>query len=295
MRKIRIATRSSRLALIQAAYFQEALRKSGRESELVTIESLGDINKDAPIRSMDSVGVFASTLNESVLDGDVDIAVHSAKDIQTFLPEGIEVSAVLPRGPVEDILISKKSLKELSPGSTVGTSSLRRKMELEFLRPDLKVKDIRGNIDTRISKYLKGEYDAIIIAEAAYKRLDLNEEHYVLGMEDFPPAANQGIIAATSRTDSEFAELMHHVTDQNTLIAFRVERSVLSALRLSCNDPVSVYAGVMDINRLSVRFYSKSGRSLKDFTSTVRNETDAIEFALSLRKKIPVEFGYRWE
>ncbi|EQD58428.1 Tetrapyrrole biosynthesis, hydroxymethylbilane synthase, partial [mine drainage metagenome] len=144
------------------------------------VETPGDRDREAPIYTMGGTGVFVSTLNEKILSGEIDVAVHSAKDIPTSIPGDIEIAGVLERGPVEDLLVSRAPLERIPKGSVVGTSSLRRSHEILFARPDLKVKSIRGNVDTRIRKYVEGQYDAIILAKAAYDRLGLDENAYVL-------------------------------------------------------------------------------------------------------------------
>jgi hydroxymethylbilane synthase len=295
MTRIRVGTRGSKLALIQTRMFTELLASYGIESEIIEVETAGDVNTDTPIYEMGGTGVFVSELNRQIVEKKIDVAVHSAKDIPTVLPENVEIAGALRRGSVEDILISKTSLEKLKPGSVIGTSSLRRIHEIRFFRPDLSVKSIRGNIDTRIQKYRNGEYDAIMMAKAAYERLELKENAYTMDVRSFPPAANQGIIAITAAKGSEHSSMLRRVSDPAALSELFLERSVLSELELSCNDPVAVLARGGNPARLFVRVYSLSGREYKDFESSVMNDQVASEFTSAIRKKIPGTFGYVWK
>lgn len=295
MTRIRVGTRGSKLALIQARMVTDLLKSSGIETEIIEVETAGDINKDAPIYEMGGTGVFVSALNRQIVEGKIDIAVHSAKDIPTVIPEEVEIAGALRRGAVGDVLISKTPLDKLRPGSVVGTSSLRRIHEIKFFRPDLSVKSIRGNIETRIQKYMDGQYDAVMMAKAAYDRLNLKENAYTLDVRSFPPAANQGIIAITAASGSAHSSMLRKISDHVALTELFLERSVLSELGLSCNDPVAVLARGDQPASLFVRIYSLAGREYKDFESSVMNDEDASEFARSLRKKIPETFGYRWK
>ena len=295
MTRIRVGTRGSRLALIQARMVTDLLTSSGIENEIIEVETAGDINKDAPIYEMGGTGVFVSALNKQIVEGKIDIAVHSAKDIPTVIPEEVEIAGALRRGAVEDVLISKTPLDKLRPGSVVGTSSLRRIHEIKFFRPDLSVKSIRGNIETRVQKYKDGQYDAVMMAKAAFDRLKIQENAFTLDIRSFPPAANQGIIAVTAAIGSEYSLILRKISDQATLSVLFLERSVLSELELSCNDPVAVLARGSNPARLFVRVYSLAGREYKDFESSVMNDKEAAEFSSGLRKKIPETFGYRWK
>jgi hydroxymethylbilane synthase len=295
MARIRVGTRGSKLALIQTRMVTDLLTSYGIETDIIEIETEGDFNRNDPIYEMGGTGVFVSALNKQIVEKKIDIAVHSAKDIPTVLPDRVEIAGALKRGSVEDILISKIPLDKLSPGSVVGTSSLRRIHEIKFFRPDLLVKSIRGNIETRVQKYKEGQYDAVMMAKAAYERLDIKENSYTLDVHSFPPAANQGIIAITAAKGSEHSSMLRTVSDHAAMTDLVMERSVLSELSLSCNDPVAVLARGSNPARLFVRVYSLSGREYKDFESAVMNIQDASEFARGLKMRIPRTFGYRWK
>lgn len=295
MNLVRIGTRNSKLARIQTDMVADVLRRSGIDAKIIEIETAGDIDKESPISSMGGTGVFVSALNEQIINGSIDIAVHSAKDIPTILPDNVVIAGAIARGPVEDMLISEVPLERIEPGSVVGTSSMRRSLELKFIRSDLTVKSIRGNIETRVRKYREGQYDAIIMAKAAYDRLNITENAYELDVHSFPPAANQGIIAVTALSGSEHALTLKKLSDQNALSELYLERSILSELKLSCNDPVAVLARGTNPARIFVRVYSLVGRGYKDFETSVSSVKEGSAFARSLKEKIPEGFGYRWK
>lgn len=296
MSSIRIGTRGSRLALIQAEMFRLAIERSGYSTEIVEIESEGDRDKTSPLREIKKKGVFSSTLNDMVLAKDVDIAVHSAKDLPTFLPEEIRVAGVLPRGPPEDILVSPMNFSELPSNSCIGTSSFRRKIEIQNHRPDLTVKDIRGNIETRIRKVSSGEYDAVMIAHAAFKRLELEDKHEIMSISEFPPAPNQGIIAATAIPGTIGFSAASDVSDRNTMRHFLIEKAVLESMKFSCDDPVSVYSHTEKGRvRIALRIYSLSGTEYMDFATFLEGDlASAVTFAEKTKNKIPVSYGYKW-
>lgn len=295
MNLVRIGTRNSKLARIQTDMVADVLRRSGIDAKIIEIETAGDIDKESPISSMGGTGVFVSALNEQIINGSIDIAVHSAKDIPTILPDNVVIAGAIARGPVEDMLISEVPLERIEPGSVVGTSSMRRSLELKFIRSDLTVKSIRGNIETRVRKYREGQYDAIIMAKAAYDRLNITENAYELDVHSFPPAANQGIIAVTALSGSEHALTLKKLSDQNALSELYLERSILSELKLSCNDPVAVLARGTNTARIFVRVYSLVGRGYKDFETSVSSVKEGSAFARGLKEKIPEGFGYRWK
>ena len=152
MRALRIGTRRSKLALIQANMYGSALEKAGYRTEIVEVESAGDRDRTSPLRDIKGRGVYSSELNERIVAGEIDLAVHSAKDLPTFLPEEVEIVGVLPRGSAGDVFVSDYTHSSIPPQSVVGTSSLRRRVEMLSRRQDLLIKDIRGNIETRIGK-----------------------------------------------------------------------------------------------------------------------------------------------
>ena len=294
MINLRIGSRGSKLALIQANMLKDHLASSGVNCTIVTIETMGDIDKTTPISSMKSVGVFVSELNDRILSGEIDAAVHSAKDIPTFLPESIEISSVLKRGEVSDVLVAEHPLREIESGQVIGTSSVRREYELRNIRPDLKVSSIRGNIDTRISKVLRGDYAGVIVAKAAIERMQYKGNYFDLDLFTFPPAANQGIIATTARKNSEAASILKKTTDSNTNLIMSMERTILEKMHLSCNDPVSIYISGNEEKNAFIRVYSLNSHDFLERSSLVKDLKDLDSFIDDVRNSIPESYGYKW-
>ncbi len=294
MINLRIGSRGSKLALIQANMLKDHLASFGINCTIVTIETAGDIDRTTPISRMKSVGVFVSELNDRILSGEIDAAVHSAKDIPTFLPESIEISSVLKRWDASDVLVSEHPLSEIEPGQVIGTSSVRREYELKNIRTDLKVSSIRGNIDTRISRVLKGDYAGVIVAKAAIERMQYKGKYFDLDLSAFPPAANQGIIATTAKKNSETAKILKKTTDINTHTIMSMERMVLEKMHLSCNDPVSVYISGDKEKNAFIRVYSLNGHEYIERSTVVKDLKDLERFIDDIRKSIPESYGYKW-
>lgn len=239
--KIRIAARGSKLSRIQVNKVEDALAKLGIESEFVEVKTKADIFQNEPLSKLGK-GVFEKEVNQTVLEGKADIAVHSMKDILSEISEGLEIYAVLPRDSPFDALVSNRSIFELESNSTVGTSSIRRKNYLNFYRKDLLVKDLRGNIDTRLRKYLNKEYDAIIIAEASLLRLRENIPYYRLDPYLFTPEANQGIIVVIGRKkDENLKKIFENINDNETLVVALAERKAISIAGGGCHSPIGVF------------------------------------------------------
>jgi hydroxymethylbilane synthase len=196
MKAIRVGTRGSRLAIAQTEIALAALRKANLSArfEVITISTKGDVDK-RPLFTMDEKGIFEKEVNEAVKNGQVDFAVHSLKDIPSDLSDDLVVACIPKRASPNDVLVNDKGrkLEELAPGSTIGTSSLRRAVQLVKLRPDLNVKPIRGNVETRVKKVISGEYDAVVLAEAGLTRIGMKDvivERF--GVGEFVPAPGQG-------------------------------------------------------------------------------------------------------
>ena len=294
MINLRIGSRGSKLALIQANMLKDHLASFGINCTIVTIETAGDIDRTTPISRMKSVGVFVSELNDRILSGEIDAAVHSAKDIPTFLPESIEISSVLKRWDASDVLVSEHPLSEIEPGQVIGTSSVRREYELKNIRTDLKVSSIRGNIDTRISRVLKGDYAGVIVAKTAIERMQYKGKYFDLDLSAFPPAANQGIIATTAKKNSETTKILKKTTDINTHTIMSMERMVLEKMHLSCNDPVSVYISGDKEKNAFIRVYSLNGHEYIERSTVVKDLKDLERFIDDIRKSIPESYGYKW-
>jgi len=244
---IRIATRKSALALWQANHVQALLREThpGIEIELVKIVTKGDRIIDRPLAEIGGKGLFLKELESALLEGDADLAVHSMKDVPAEMPPGLVLDAVLPRANPYDALVSRggRLLADLPAGSRIGTCSLRRQSMLLALRPDLVVKELRGNVDTRLRKLDEGQYDAIILACAGLQRLGLGERiTETLSGPGWLPASTQGIIGLQCRIDdAETRALIAPLADQKTAVVAFAERAVARVLEASCQVPLAVH------------------------------------------------------
>jgi hydroxymethylbilane synthase len=246
--KIRIATRKSELALWQANHVADLLRSRYPviEVELLPMVTRGDIILDQPLAAIGGKGLFLKELEKALLAGEADIAVHSMKDVPMEQAPGLEVEVMLARANPCDawLNVSGQGLNELTAGAVVGTSSLRRQCQLRALRPELEVRDLRGNVNTRLRKLRDGEYDAIILACAGLERLGFEEAiTEVLEPPAWLPAATQGTIGIQCRSgDEAVAQLIEPLKDADAVLRTRAERHVATALQGSCQVPLAVYA-----------------------------------------------------
>jgi hydroxymethylbilane synthase len=243
--RIRIGTRGSALALWQARHVQQRLHALGHEVELRVIVTTGDRVLDRRLENVGGKGAFLKEIEEAMLAHDVDLAVHSLKDVPTVLPSGLVLCGMLERADARDALLSSGArLAELPPGARVGTTSLRRQALLGALRPDLVVEQLRGNVDTRIRRLREGRFDAILLALAGLSRLGrADEATEALDPRSFVPAPGQGAIALECREDDEslraaVAPLDHAATAR----AVGAERAFLAALGGGCNVPLGAHA-----------------------------------------------------
>ncbi len=247
---LRIATRKSPLALWQANHVRDALlaRNPGLEVELVTMTTQGDKILDTPLAKVGGKGLFVKELETGMLEGRADLAVHSMKDVPVEFPEGLGLAAILPREDPRDALISNEysSIETLPEGARVGTSSLRRQCQLRRLRPDLVVLDLRGNVNTRLAKLDKGDYDAILLAAAGVKRMGWEARiTELLVPEQFIPAIGQGAIGIEIRVnDARVQALVEALNDGQTATRIRAERSLNEALQGGCQVPIAGYSEI---------------------------------------------------
>ncbi|HEX4142684.1 MAG TPA: hydroxymethylbilane synthase [Pirellulales bacterium] len=242
-RHFRIGTRVSPLALKQAEWVAHQLTVCGARVELVPITTEGDRVKNETIGSFGGPGVFTKELQRALVDGRIDVAVHSLKDLPTDPVDGLILAAVPPREEVADVLISRDrlTLDGLRQGAAVGTGSLRRQAQLLHVRPDLMVKGIRGNVDTRLRKVAEGDFDAIVLAAAGLRRLGrASEITQLLPYEIMLPAIGQGALGIEARADdSETFSLLARLDDAATHAAVVAERALLAQLRGGCLAPVA--------------------------------------------------------
>lgn len=243
-----IGTRGSKLAILQTEKVCERLRDLGLRDELTKkrVSSLGDVITNRALYEMPSEGVFVKRLDMLLLAGKIDIAVHSMKDIPLERDEKLETSAVLPRDSPFDVLVSRYRLDDMPDGAVIGTSSVRRRFQfLNYAREKgvkVEITDIRGNVDTRIEKFRRGEYDGVILAEAGLARLDMGIEYERLDRNPFVPSPGQGIIAVVARKGSEESEILKEMDDAETRVEAEVEREVLKVIGGGCSLPAGVHA-----------------------------------------------------
>lgn len=256
--RIRLATRGSALALAQTEMAAAVLRAADPtvEVDVVEVSTQGDQDQTTSLRVLGGQGVFVGAVRQAILDGRAEAAVHSLKDVPTTPTEGLAIAAMLERGDPRDVFVGRdgRRLAELPEGALVGTSASRRIALVRALRPDLRVADIRGNVDTRIAKVNAGDYDGAILAAAGLTRLGrLSEASQLFEAEAFLPSPGQGVIALECRADDEATTaLLRAVDDMPTRAAAEAERGVLAALGTGCNLAVGAYAR-LDGDLLSVR------------------------------------------
>ncbi len=252
MTRIRIGTRGSPLALKQAEMVRTTLAGTHRlaveEIEIVPIKTTGDMRREGPFEAAGGKGIFTKEIDEALRSGRVDLAVHSAKDVQTVLPEGLTIAATLPRADSRDAFLSTRvaSLETLPRNATLGTASVRRQALALRIRPDLKISLLRGNVQTRMDKMKAGECDATILAYAGLQRLGLTAHAAaVLDPMKYPPALAQGIIAVEAKAnDGKILPLLAAINHLDSFAALIAERAFLLALDGSCRAPIAGHARI---------------------------------------------------
>jgi hydroxymethylbilane synthase len=238
-----IGSRGSQLALWQAHWIQARLEKLGEACRIEIIKTTGDKITDVALSLVGTKGLFTKEIEEALLAGSIDLAVHSLKDMPTELPDGLTLAAVPEREDARDALVGRR-LADLAPGARVGTGSLRRAAQLRALRPDLQIENIRGNVDTRLRKLDEGRYDAIVLASAGLRRLGWeNRITELFEPETMCPAVGQGALAIETRADDGAAfQIAARLEHAETRAAVTAERAVLASLGGGCQAPMGAYA-----------------------------------------------------
>jgi len=249
--KLRIGTRGSKLALWQAHFTQAALTRIGVESELIIIKTQGDLIQHLGFDKMEGKGFFTKEIEEALLRGDIDLAVHSMKDLPTQQPDGLAITAVSYRDNPADLLIIRPEavvsgkIFKLKEGAVVGTSAARRKAQLQAYRPDVTLKDIRGNVPTRLEKLRQGDFDAIFLAAAGVGRLELDMsdlEVVTLNPREFVPAPAQGVLAwQTNQDDIATRTILKRLHHSEISAVTNIERRVLQLMDGGCQLPLGVH------------------------------------------------------
>lgn len=249
--KLIIGSRGSELALWQADFVKKELERKNKNLsvEIKIIKTKGDKILDVALSKIGDKGLFTKELEKELLNGTIDIAVHSLKDLQTEIPDGLKLAAVTKRHAVEDVLIARKigiKINDLKEGAVVATGSLRRKAQLLHIRPDLKIVDLRGNVPTRIKKFIESDWDAIILARAGIERMKMSKYiSSIISTDEILPAVGQGALGIEIREENVFAEeMIKNINDENTFIAIRAERALLKYLEGGCQVPIGAFAEV---------------------------------------------------
>ena len=242
--QLRIGTRGSKLALAQANLVSGLLAKNGVRTEIKIIKTCGDTFTDRPLHEVKGFGVFVREIDDSMLAGETYIAVHSMKDVPTERSPELTIAAVLNRDSPYDFLLTRegKSLKDLPHGAVIGTTSLRRRAQLLRFRPDLNIKDLRGNIDTRLRKLKEGQYDGILMAEAGLERMKWDIPGERLNPDDFVPSANQGTVVIAAKRDTDAERAVKALDDEKTRTETRIERIIIGILGGGCLVPIGAFA-----------------------------------------------------
>jgi hydroxymethylbilane synthase len=288
-----IGSRGSQLALWQARWIQSRLESLGGECRLEIIHTTGDKITDVALSKVGTKGLFTKEIEEALLGGAIDLAVHSLKDMPTELPAGLTLSAIPEREDARDAMVGAR-LSALAQHARVGTSSLRRAAQLRAVRPDLQIENIRGNLDTRLRKLDDGQYDAIVLASAGLRRLGWEDRiTELLDPEVMCPAVGQGALAVETREDGGAAyELSGRLEHTDTRIAVTAERAVLASMGGGCQVPIGAYATVHDGRIVHVRAVVIS----PDGTQVIRREargfaTDAAAIGRVLGEQLLAEGG----
>src|SRR5580704_10568471 len=258
-----IGSRGSQLALWQARWVQSRLAELGMESRIEIIKTTGDKVLSVPLSSVGGKGLFTKEIEDALLARQVDLAVHSLKDLPTQIPEGLQIAAIPEREDPRDAMVGQR-LADLRKGAKVGTSSLRRSAQLRRLRPDLQVESVRGNVDTRLRKLDEGQYESIVLAAAGLTRLGWSARiAELLDPEVMCPAVGQGALAVETRVGENVCQALDHAP---TRAAVTAERTVLSALGGGCLTPIGAHARVEGerLRLMAIVLSADGGQSVRD-------------------------------
>ncbi len=300
MEKLIIATRGSKLALWQSEHIKARLEelREGLKVELKIIVTSGDKIQDVALSKIGGKGLFLKELEEAMLRGEAHMAVHSLKDVPTVMPEGLPLAAITEREDARDAMLSEKyaGLEELPQKAVVGTSSLRRKMQLLSLRPDLDIRDLRGNVDTRIRKLKEGQFDAIILAAAGINRLGLTDAvaHVTpILQSQMISSMGQGALGLQTIDDKEIFDLVHELNHKATEMEVTVERDFVDILEGGCHVPIGVNAKVLGNGEITAQCTLGLPNALEVISETITGkESDYTQLGKDLAQ-IVIDKGAR--
>lgn len=282
MQTIKIGTRGSKLAIAQTKIVENLLQKyfPDIKTEIVIIKTKGDKILDKPLSEIGDKGLFINEFEDALINKEIDLAIHSAKDLPTQLKRGLKIICTPKRADARDVIITKKGSVEIS---LIGTSSPRREFYAKKYYPNAICKPIRGNIDTRLNKLLNGEYDAIILAKAGLDRLNIIDNNLdlfdfkIFDIKTFLPAACQGIIAVETREDYEFNNQLLLLNEYETCLQYKIERECLKNLEISCSEISAVYSEILSDDEVSITvMYKGKEISVKENTSKILKKIPSI-------------------
>ena len=276
---LRVGTRGSKLALAQADTALRRLAELGIDAERVILTTQGDTTTNVPLHEIGGQGVFVRALDDAILSGEIDCAVHSMKDIPAFRPSGLFTAAILRRDSPADYIAYSSSIDGVR---VIGTSSTRRRAQLLRHDPTLTIRDLRGNVDTRIRKMHAGEFDAIILAEAGLTRLSIRLDGERLPTDKFVPSPNQGTIAIVSRADPSVMEILSALDDPKTRADVAAERAVMEQIGGGCFTPIGIFCNA---GRLIAEVLSLDGKRTERIEARVDTIEQAREQGRILREK----------
>lgn len=285
--KLRVGTRGSKLALAQTNWVIDQLKSlfPELEFEVKIIKTTGDKILDSPLSKIGGKGLFVKEIEEALLREEIDFAVHSMKDVPAQLPEGLEIFCIPERESPFDVWISKfGSVKELPSGAKVGTSSLRRSVQIKKIRKDLEILPLRGNVDTRLRKWKEGQFEGIILAEAGLKRLGISIDCYRFSAEEMIPAVGQGALGIeVRRHDESTKQVLSKLHSEKTAICVRAERSFLYTLEGGCQVPLGAHATLKDHKLVITGFVSdlEAERFYKETFEGLPEEAEKLGEALA--------------
>lgn len=275
---LKIGTRASTLARAQAEKVASLLKGSGISTEFIFISTVGDEQTGVPLHEIGGQGVFVRALDDALLSGEIDIAVHSMKDIPAIRPDGLMTAAILKRDSPADFVVTGKDRSEIR---IIGTSSTRRTAQLQRHWPDIIIKPLRGNVDTRIAKLNAGMYDAIVLAEAGMQRLLLTLPGFRLDPLIHVPSTNQGTIAVVTRDETGIMEQFRHIDDPRTRSDTLIERAVMEEIGGGCYTPLGIYC--ID-SHLIAEVLSLEGDRIFRLERLISDISDARRFGEEVRK-----------
>lgn len=296
IKEIRIGTRGSKLALWQANFVKEAIEKKNHPIRVVIkkIKTQGDKDRSSSLAEIGGQGIFTKTIEQALIAGEIDIAVHSLKDLPSQMSDLLILAAVPKRGPAHDVFIGLEhsDFYALPQGATIASGSIRRRSQLLSIRPDLQFSDIRGNIETRLNKFRQYRYDGMILAEAALVRLKLNDiQFYRFSLDEMLPAVSQGAIGIQiNKQEAHLRSLLDSFNDFNTFMCVTSERAFLHRLDCGCQFPVAAYAEIKD-DRLYLKGLVASRDGSKIITDTIAGVCfEAEQIGIRLAEKL-IEMG----